>query len=77
MRIYAGIVTAAILTMFGWVWNTNAQVRDNVKDLETHSAAVAVIPQMQIDIAVIKHSQLVTDGNIQEIKVALKELARR
>jgi len=76
MRVYASVITAAFLGIFAWAWNTSAQMADLSRGLENDQQAVRAIPQMQIDIAVIKQSQQTTSSDINEIKDSIKELAR-
>jgi len=77
MRIYATLITAALISIFTWVWNTSAQVNELTGDVNDNVEAIRAIPKMQTDIALIKQSQQATEDDISEIKDAIKELSQR
>jgi len=77
VKFHIWVISALIVGLFGWVWNTSAQVSENTNQGTRHEQALRALPQIQTDVEVIKERQKNMEGKVAEVNHKLDILINR
>lgn len=76
VKILTAVIISTILGLGAWSWATEARLGRAEQVIEGRTSAVAAIPQLQLDIRLIRAEQQHQGNDIDEIKESLKTIER-